>query len=82
MKFHCFDDNIEQSRALVAQLTADLVRYLDGDSISKKQDGKKSKETQSGAASRVSLCLPGGTTPGPVFDELSKVPLDWGRVGY
>ncbi|NKB64582.1 MAG: 6-phosphogluconolactonase [Gammaproteobacteria bacterium] len=29
---------------------------------------------------RVSLCLPGGTTPGPVFDELSRVELDWRRV--
>ncbi|OYX45649.1 MAG: 6-phosphogluconolactonase [Rhodobacterales bacterium 32-67-9] len=29
---------------------------------------------------RASLCLPGGTTPGPVFDVLSGVSLDWGRV--
>lgn len=29
---------------------------------------------------RASLCLPGGTTPGPVFDTLSGVDLDWGRV--
>ena len=27
-----------------------------------------------------SLCVPGGTTPGPVFDVLSDLPLDWGRV--
>jgi 6-phosphogluconolactonase len=27
-----------------------------------------------------SLCVPGGTTPGPVFDVLSGVKLDWGRV--
>jgi 6-phosphogluconolactonase len=29
---------------------------------------------------RASLCVPGGTTPGPVFDVLSGVRLDWDRV--
>lgn len=29
---------------------------------------------------RVSFCVPGGSTPGPVFDILSGVKLDWGRV--
>ncbi len=29
---------------------------------------------------RVSLALPGGTTPGPVYDVLSAVALDWARV--
>ncbi|PTQ75158.1 6-phosphogluconolactonase [Celeribacter persicus] len=29
---------------------------------------------------RVSFCVPGGTTPGPVFDILSGVSLDWDRV--
>ena len=29
---------------------------------------------------RVSLAVPGGTTPGPVFDVLSGVALDWARV--
>lgn len=29
---------------------------------------------------RASLAVPGGTTPGPVFDTLSAVPLDWDRV--
>jgi 6-phosphogluconolactonase len=29
---------------------------------------------------RVSLAVPGGTTPGPVFDALSAVDLDWARV--
>lgn len=27
-----------------------------------------------------SLCVPGGTTPGPIFDVLSKQPLEWDRV--
>lgn len=29
---------------------------------------------------RASFCVPGGTTPGPVFDVLSGVNLDWDRV--
>ncbi|NEX44904.1 6-phosphogluconolactonase [Pseudotabrizicola algicola] len=29
---------------------------------------------------RASLCVPGGTTPGPVFDTLSGVDLDWANV--
>ncbi len=28
----------------------------------------------------VSMAVPGGTTPGPIFDELSAVDLDWARV--
>ena len=29
---------------------------------------------------RASLCVPGGTTPAPVFDALSGTDLDWNRV--
>lgn len=29
---------------------------------------------------RATLCVPGGTTPGPVFDMLSGVDLDWANV--
>lgn len=29
---------------------------------------------------RASLCVPGGTTPAPVFDSLSATDLDWDRV--
>ncbi len=29
---------------------------------------------------RASLCVPGGTTPGPIFDTLSGVDLDWAQV--
>ncbi len=29
---------------------------------------------------QASLCVPGGTTPGPVFDILSGVDLDWANV--
>ena len=28
----------------------------------------------------VSFCVPGGTTPGPVFDTLSGLSIDWDRV--
>tara|TARA_R110002096_G_scaffold13376_3_gene47441 strand:+ start:8423 stop:9094 length:672 start_codon:yes stop_codon:yes gene_type:complete len=31
-------------------------------------------------ADRASLCVPGGTTPGPVFDTLTGVDLEWDRV--
>ncbi|MFD2174147.1 6-phosphogluconolactonase [Rhodobacter lacus] len=31
-------------------------------------------------AERVTLCVPGGTTPAPVFELLSELELDWGRV--
>lgn len=31
-------------------------------------------------AERVSFAVPGGTTPGPVFDELCAADLDWARV--
>ncbi len=29
---------------------------------------------------RVTLAVPGGTTPGPMFDELSAADIDWSRV--
>ena len=29
---------------------------------------------------KATLCVPGGTTPGPVFDLLAGVDLDWARV--
>ncbi|WP_089231993.1 6-phosphogluconolactonase [Tropicimonas sediminicola] len=29
---------------------------------------------------RATLCVPGGTTPGPAFDSLSASKLDWSRV--
>ena len=36
--------------------------------------------TQLRTHDRASLSVPGGTTPGPVFDVLSGVGLDWNRV--
>ena len=29
---------------------------------------------------RASLCVPGGTTPGPLFDTLSGVDIDWSKI--
>ena len=29
---------------------------------------------------KASLSVPGGTTPGPIFDTLSGVDIDWGNV--
>ncbi|KAA2317255.1 6-phosphogluconolactonase [Pseudooceanicola sediminis] len=29
---------------------------------------------------RVTFCVPGGTTPGPIFDALTAVKMDWDRV--
>ncbi|ETX15567.1 6-phosphogluconolactonase [Roseivivax halodurans JCM 10272] len=31
-------------------------------------------------AERVTMAVPGGTSPGPVFDDLNDVELDWSRV--
>lgn len=31
-------------------------------------------------ADRVTLAVPGGTTPGPIFDDLCAADLDWSRV--
>lgn len=33
-----------------------------------------------GRADRVAFAVPGGTTPGPVFDDLCSVDIDWDRV--
>ena len=29
---------------------------------------------------RVTLVVPGGTTPGPIFDDLCTADIDWARV--
>ena len=31
-------------------------------------------------AERVTMAVPGGTSPGPIFDDLCEVELDWDRV--
>lgn len=50
-----------------------LVLALSNDIAGRLRQGLKSDE-------RVTLCLPGGTTPAPLLSQLSAVPLDWRRV--
>ena len=60
----------------------EFIEYPDRDMLMLSLADKLS--SQLGAALRrhdtVSLSVPGGTTPGPVFDTLSGVDLDWDRV--
>lgn len=51
---------------------ADLMAGLAGVIAGQLRDGL--------AAGPVTLSVPGGTTPGPVFDALTGVDLDWARV--
>lgn len=59
-----------------------LIEYADREMMMMVLAGKLAGELggvlrQQGHAS---LCVPGGTTPGPVFDLLSAVDLDWANV--
>ena len=57
-----------------------LIEYADREMMMMVLAGKLAGEL--GAMLRqqghASLCVPGGTTPGPVFDLLSAVDMDWG----
>lgn len=59
-----------------------LLTYLDRDlmfvDLASKLAGEL--ETALGHSDRVSIAVPGGTTPGPVFDELCAADIDWSRV--
>ena len=59
-----------------------FVEYPDRELMMLALAGKITSEL--GAALRsnesASLCVPGGTTPGPIFDVLAEQDLDWGRV--
>ncbi len=59
-----------------------LIEYADREMMMMALANKIAGEL--GAALRsqgqASLCVPGGTTPGPVFDMLSAVDLDWANV--
>lgn len=59
-----------------------LIEYPDRDVMLLNLSNKIAGELRSGLEQheRVSFCVPGGTTPGPVFDTLSEVSLDWDRV--
>ncbi|WP_432449971.1 6-phosphogluconolactonase [Aliiroseovarius marinus] len=59
-----------------------LIEYADRDMMMLDLADKLASELSSmlDHEDRVSLAVPGGTTPGPVFDALSAVDLDWARV--
>jgi 6-phosphogluconolactonase len=59
-----------------------LVEYPDRDMMMIALAGKIAGQLGEAlrAEGRASLCVPGGTTPGPVFDMLSAVDLDWSKV--
>ncbi len=59
-----------------------LIQYLDRDLMWVDLASKLADELKTALlhAERVSLAVPGGTTPGPVFDELCAADIDWARV--
>ncbi len=59
-----------------------LVEYADRDMMMLDLADKIASELARAldGTDRASLAVPGGTTPGPVFDALSGVDLDWARV--
>lgn len=60
----------------------DLIEYPDPDLMMLGLADKLTSELAEALRrqDRVTLCVPGGTTPGPVFDVLAEQALDWGRV--
>jgi len=59
-----------------------LVAYPDREFLAVNLAGRLAGELREALAreDQVTLVVPGGTTPGPVFDVLSGVDLDWDRV--
>ncbi|WP_163850390.1 6-phosphogluconolactonase [Pseudooceanicola aestuarii] len=59
-----------------------LIEYPDRDALA--LDLSDVLTSELGAAlrheDRVTFCVPGGSTPGPIFDALTAVRLDWDRV--
>ncbi|RYH03450.1 6-phosphogluconolactonase [Salipiger sp. IMCC34102] len=60
----------------------DFIEYPDVEAMMIDLAGKIAGELRQDLQSHdtVSLAVPGGTTPGPVFDNLSSANLDWSRV--
>lgn len=60
----------------------DWNEYIDVDMMVIALAGALSRDLRAalGRRERVLLCVPGGTSPGPVFDLLAAVELDWSRV--
>jgi 6-phosphogluconolactonase len=59
-----------------------LVEYPDAEMMMMDMADKLASELSSAlrANDTASLAVPGGTTPGPIFDSLCAVDLDWARV--
>lgn len=58
-----------------------LVEYPSRDALMAGLAATIADELRAGLADGpVTLSVPGGTTPGPVFDALAQEPLDWSRV--
>lgn len=60
----------------------ELIEYADADMMMIALAGALSRDLRSALSrrERAVLCVPGGTTPGPVFDMLAAVDLDWAAV--
>lgn len=63
-------------------MSYELIEYPDREAMMIDIAGRIASELGQAlhAQDRVSLAVPGGTTPGPIFDSLSGVDLDWDRV--
>ena len=59
-----------------------LIEYVDRDMLFLDLANKLAGELETALlhSDRVSLAVPGGTTPGPMFDELCAADIDWSRV--
>lgn len=59
-----------------------LIEYPDRDFLFLRAAGMMASELRSALKheERISFGVPGGSTPGPIFDTLSEVALDWDRV--
>ena len=59
-----------------------IVDYADREMLAIDLAQKLAGELRAGLVheERVTLCVPGGTTPGPIFDDLCAARLDWDRV--
>jgi 6-phosphogluconolactonase len=60
----------------------DFIEYADAEMMTMNLANRLAGELRQALATggRASLAVPGGTTPGPIFDVLSAVELDWARV--
>ncbi|WP_121118365.1 6-phosphogluconolactonase [Croceibacterium ferulae] len=59
----------------------EIIRNADDDQVAAWLHHRLAAAEQAAPAdARVSLCLPGGSTPRPVLQALAGMPLDWSRV--